>query len=525
MNGTHTSFCNVCGRNSHLRKFCHLCKFLVTVDDEKFTTTTKGVPHRVLIFNYIERLLNEHYFDQDIQINNVVIYPRYEGGFGDIIFGYKTYNLIKSQVTPNVIIYTDDKTAKFFEALDINIPIFTSNIPEFYQNADINLLTPTTKLYTQRKIKGKFNIEIHEYVGFRHKDSLRESFESRCGYRTDAGLSFDSIGIFIEKDTSRFNKFNNLSFLRFFNTYLSSSKLFFGYVSQYNMSSSYIQLILQFHNHGYYGNINNIAICTRYHDDDVIDINWKNQNFIKYASDNGYNIRIIFDYKLYPNNSYESFNPNNTKTLTILNVKGILYEDVQHLLYLSDPFVFITGDQSLSDAISLNKRFIYEALGHKRELYNSLYVLVDLLNLSQIKQLWLTLLPPTYISKFILPNIIDNTYLQTVYNLIYNHTEFNVLNSFIRENFDIETNLIGMMKRFKTYFNNPEQIHHDYDFIIDLLQGIDLSEYTIQIIQNYFEFITLIFDKCKTGQELPDNFPQTQFYNQMMRPYKDLLYV
>jgi hypothetical protein len=59
------------------------------------------------------------------------------------------------------------------------------------------------------------------------------------------------------------------------------------------------------------------------------------------------------------------------KTLTIFT-GSINHVDFKHLLKASEKETVVTGDQSLSEAISLNKVFMYEALNHKHKFANDI---------------------------------------------------------------------------------------------------------------------------------------------------------
>jgi hypothetical protein len=60
------------------------------------------------------------------------------------------------------------------------------------------------------------------------------------------------------------------------------------------------------------------------------------------------------------------------KTLKLITRKFVVHSDFLTCLKMSQPLVMITGDQSLSEAISCKKQFIYECYVHKIALSESL---------------------------------------------------------------------------------------------------------------------------------------------------------
>lgn len=60
------------------------------------------------------------------------------------------------------------------------------------------------------------------------------------------------------------------------------------------------------------------------------------------------------------------------RTLRLINGFPFTPKTVNILMKTSDPFVLMTGDQSLSEAISNNKIFLYQTMWWKQPLYKNL---------------------------------------------------------------------------------------------------------------------------------------------------------
>jgi hypothetical protein len=79
------------------------------------------------------------------------------------------------------------------------------------------------------------------------------------------------------------------------------------------------------------------------------------------------------------------------KKLRILIQDRLNHEDMKILIKASDPLCLITGDQSCGEAISANKKFVYETLTHKTTFYLGLREMSMNPDLTAFIQNWFTI--------------------------------------------------------------------------------------------------------------------------------------
>ena len=77
--------------------------------------------------------------------------------------------------------------------------------------------------------------------------------------------------------------------------------------------------------------------------------------------------------KFHFKNSITAFSgkPEATKNCTFINPFPLKHKDFVALMQYSGPLVLVTGDMSLSEAISLKRAFIYDIEPHKKEFYTT----------------------------------------------------------------------------------------------------------------------------------------------------------
>ena len=131
-----------------------------------------------------------------------------------------------------------------------------------------------------------------------------------------------------------------------------------------------------------------------------------------------------------------------------------------YYLKIAEEFVGCTGDQSISEVISLNKLPIYDMLGHKNHFIDSLKLYCDQVEYPEMKDFFL------HCTQFYFEdeshNITFNDIYENIKNILSDKEKYvNFWNQFINE-FNINDVLLGIVKfsimnKFdKSYFVKKE---------------------------------------------------------------------
>lgn len=384
-------------------------------------------------------------------------------------------------MTPNVIIQTTGEMERKYRQISIDTPVYTDSVPEEYKNVDFLILAPglpefgNMSALVEWKYQGitpKFILRTDEYNYTSYEGDQKYNETTVCRYRKNTGIDLYSMGIFITEDPEKYDEIKNLEFRRFYDNNMAGKHIFISYCYEIDNMIMHVNRILGYHHGGFYKDgINDLVFMTGY-------FYSKSRKLLRIKNDcmaKGYNLMYYKKYTSEPIVGH--YDERNTKTCTLIQMRNIDNNDVQVLMQKSDPYVFITGDQSLSEAISHNKKISYEVLTHKEKLYNSLLYIAELLGLPKVMK------------------IFQETYEQEVINFddIYNNDEFTTFNNFIKSYLDIRVNYVGMLKRFKLYLDNPDNIDADEKFINSLIADINIDK---SKITKYFDVIRSIFMKC-----------------------------
>lgn len=509
--------CKLCSTN--LGNLCRLCHNLPDIYEYKGPFTSLKSVKNLIYFHFIDNLLNQNYETMQVPVNGIIINPNVEGGYGDIIFAAKLYEILKRYFNTDINIVCEPHESELFQSLSKNINTFdiAGELPDNLRTPDFFIATPFVpptgpvnikEVYPQSNLESKFKLIVNEYNITSHETYLNYEDKSTCAYYKSSGLFYEYMGIFIDKNPWRFNTLTNQNFKRFFDKYVNNSQVFFGYAHELENSSSYINLILLFYSHGFYSRYNkNITIFSRFIPELLFsDPELSNITYIDHAKRLGYNINVISHFDDLGQPRYQYHSPENTKTLIVVNSSGISYEDMQYIIGISDKFVCITGDQSLSDAISYDKSFVYESKRHKTKLYESMITLAALIGCSNIVKLWKTLYnEAAYIEErstvYVPEELNDPEILSKMYETIYNSGQFEKFNAFIRENFDIAPNLVGLIKRIKTYLSNPQQLESEKTYFYDLFVSHYLNP---EHVDQYFSNMESVINRCINNGKVID---------------------
>jgi hypothetical protein len=153
----------------------------------------------------------------------------------------------------------------------------------------------------------------------------------------------------------------NVSFI----DYANSTKLFFGYGHKITSHRHFIKLVTHFEKKDN-KNVDIILILDESENLKTI----FNPPFIKELFDQGIGkVTILTSLQKIDEIVVDKSRP---KQLRIICKKFVTHSDFLTMMKMSQPLVMVTGDQSLSEAISCTKRFVYECLVHKINLSFSL---------------------------------------------------------------------------------------------------------------------------------------------------------
>lgn len=421
----------------------------------------------------IENILNRYHSRSDVNINRIVIHTGSGDGYGDIIFGIKLYLMLKEYITPNIVIVTPyDMEEKYNKLMD-GLPVFNDIDDVYdttYKNPDFLVYAPRyhgSEENVDEGIHANFNVIIDEY-NLSKNPSRKNAVRF---YQRDSGLNIKYSGIFIDRNPSRFNSIRDDRLRNFHQEYVSNNISFVLYTSALNYLPAILKTTLLFHNYGFYGT--------------------NSKRLVYFISGDyllsSYNLRLIF--RKYRYNCYlvdftnnvifaknfshlKHYDPVNEKEVFFVNI-SFDYADMQYLIGTSNSLILINGDQSLSDAVSWNKRFIYDNLEHKSNLNRELHKIINDLNLVNINFSYDCF---TSIMQD-MQKVEDYNFLTDLFHAIYNNNDFLALNDFITNTCDITLNIIGLLKRYKSYLTNPQTIQNDKIFLSRYLPSIDTDKY------------------------------------------------
>lgn len=483
----HNEICSIC--DSKQFSICKLCDMFLMKPNVQNDLHKHS---KLLQYHYIDNILNEIYLNKNVNINSIIIHPLMQNGFGDIIFAVKLYNLLKQYVTQNVLVIGQPHTVRGLNQIDASIPTLDvspleklNDIDEPWVNPDYMIITPyilscklvNNSIYPGRNIRPKLSIVVDEYTAFNHEGSLHIETEVSCRLCRSSGLFYDSMGIFVDRNTERFDKINDSVFKKFFEQHMKKSKIYFGYAYLAENAFGFIYLVLRMNKHVK----ENITIFSRFSQQN----SWDDKLFVKCAKEYGYNITIFSHYRV-----VYTFDGNKSKKrLIIVNTANIPYDDIQYIMRISNKFALVTGDQSFSDAISHNKVFIYETLDHKVNFKQTIDFLINAVDLVDIKELW-KLVAANNDSDVVInvDNGTPDSTITKISDLIYKTDSFNIFNNIIKDNFDIQPNMVGMLKRLHIYKNNPQNIDEDEKYLRSYINSGLLDE--------YFNHMRKIMNKC-----------------------------
>ena len=297
------------------------------------------------------------------------------------------------------------------------------------------------------------DLSIEEYgKGFENyieKNNINKMITSNKFY---SGLYPFELGIYIDKQTVMPEKKeedqNNIYFFAYFaiNEYLSKFKFYLYLITRHiydniDYYSKNIILILP-------GQGEKIWVPFLYDD------NWKINNF-------NFKLKINDEpnkdkYKYY----FEVNNGENITKLFVFNKINFPHHEFMYYLKIAEEFVGCTGDQSISEVISLNKLPIYDMLGHKNNFIDSLKLYCDQVEYPEMKDFFI------HSTEFYFEDeshdITFNDIYENIKIILSNKEKYvNFWNQFINE-FNINDVLLGIVKfsimnKFdKSYFVKKE---------------------------------------------------------------------
>ncbi len=330
----------------------------------------------------------------DGQKEAYVIFAGAMGGLGDLMFALKLARILKSEKPDayTVITVNSNHALKFLQTQEREIPVISSSsIREtdpinacakkiclgaiVFSNHELKLLAnkikdPTLILLTEynhnpysneKLIPFPYNPNIcftgvgdstqgvivdESLVEFSKKELYQKSSKERL--RLLASLSSDDVKNAIRGTCKSFDEYDE------------NNSLYFAYCNQHELLPEFINFLCEKTKNADKKNIN--IYCAKH-------LCWWNQTNFSTLDRHGIS-KVMYNHKLL----YENKDSPNGKTVNILTLQTspLSHEDFIILLKASEKECLVTGDQSLLEAIALDKDFIYETLDHKQTLSNAL---------------------------------------------------------------------------------------------------------------------------------------------------------
>ncbi len=345
---------------------------------EKYTDKLRPRPPKPQLNQPNPLCLLDLYQKLPIDMTNILIAVECQqaGGFGDLLISAKITKIIKHKFPKTKVIVVTKwlETINRHQLLPIDIPIFDytdycqyTNQHYLFQNKKVILIT--CALETNISIQSQYqhlytNIFIDEYHGWRHQ--LKSHNQKRC---LVPGLGQNACGINI--DTSKLIGRN-----------IKSTPYYFGYVSSANTPTNdclyslflYIWSLVNIDNHNirdnhYVRNNPNFLhfkiVCKGLYITDF------NQALIKYWPYTGVILKSPPDFQItYYIWGAQLIDYHNLIRIDVYD--SLLHTEMIGLIQDSQSPVLVTGDQSLSEAISANKLFFYQCHSWKCHLMSTI---------------------------------------------------------------------------------------------------------------------------------------------------------
>ena len=372
---------------------------------------------------------------EKITNNNLIIITWTEiFGWGDRMFAFKTCKIINSHIKCNIIIYP--KTNNIEQQNDITklFHCFTNCTVQFKFN-DVYILSESyiNPLILDVATPDSYNevlqsltkniIKIDEYCGNRSVN-MHDDKNWYC-----AGIGFcnnmKTIGIFLDKSLQINVKSN-----------YTIQNVFFGYISVEGATIDKFNSLKLF--------INTITQCNKY--------NSMNIKFIfinKHCIDPLYTLFLLklkFN-KNVENNTFSKIYSNG-RCVIINTCETATHAEIAHWMQKSAPEILVTGDQSLTEALSIgNKIIFYQTQPWKTRLIENITNLTHNKPFSNvIYSFFRNIMTESYDTKE-QAALIDDPHL-----LI----DFKMLSQFLYAKYDISKQLIGIIKK---QLIHPDQIN------------------------------------------------------------------
>lgn len=321
------------------------------------------------------------------------------------------------------------------------------------------------------------------------------------------GLHFLEKGIFIPSVAKNFN-FSSIqnAEIRFqlfgtfspssfdTQTYKQNTSLYFGYLSNSIAGCIFLKTIMEKEKKS----LKNIDLISP-------DISWL---ISLLRSEKDLKQRLFCDVKEFAemqilfNGKIHSQNLGKGKKILRIICPGVLnFSDFQALMFLSDPFVAVRGNLSISYAIAMNKIYFYDAPKHCKYFLQDLICLAN--NISskgnilskyfhsmarsshleneESDQQWVT---DSYFQQIPYWETIAKDLSLYLQNPVLNQ-EFNVLNNRIKKEFNFSKNLYLFVKRAIFHSNSKTLQDFDHKQLHNFAQGHQTIQITLNNIQNY----------------------------------------
>lgn len=335
----------------------------------------------------------------------VCILCKEEHGFGDIVFAKKLFDTIRAcSFARNLSILfsaTNEQTARKVHLLypDLTlkesselfsdspkVPTLLIEGPLFNQSTGKSVKEAATPLYTLLRI-GEYSRTGMAGLGPDETYERSGPGDDELGIFVDEGLYHFGCKLFEAGKTSSPETVERLE-----NTQLKSliethpGRLYFGYANGIIAGIQFIKDIFTIEN----GEETNISVCLPQPEYFDLDFSYYIEHILELAKEHHCSVEIwtpgsIENPSLSLLAGHED--PESKKKISLFIPLRVSHNDFISLLAASEPFTLITGDQSLSEALSIGKSISLQTLRHKKALLSNLISLSSKLGLTKVQAL------------------------------------------------------------------------------------------------------------------------------------------
>lgn len=329
-------------------------------------------------------------------------------GFGDILFALKLVNLIREN-DPSIniaIVFEDETTKKKTESVSEEYPhlkdcyYLLENLPKEFKDPRVGLCIGPATYHIEKSSDLDYDRmgldATYPFLKLPEYSHEQENVYSKHVKTT--GLQDHEYGIFIDRrliqtveeekerginPVTHVNELSDKNLAaqilkgRSIEAYSKESKLYFGYGHKSSSQAHFIRAAV----HTEKLSTQNIDMVLVLDDPQELNLKLLVDLTNELETQGIGKVEIVHQTSAGEISTSMTLSNPSKKTLRIITRKAVSHKDFERCLLMSQPLTLVTGDQSLSEAFSTNKIFLYEFYLHKDALKESLEKLAQNLNL------------------------------------------------------------------------------------------------------------------------------------------------